>query len=189
MIGKVWTVFFVLSVFFGLATGRIAEVSQAAATGASQAVELVISITGTMMLWSGMMELVQKSGLGAKMQKCLLPLLRQLFGGLSRDKEAMGLVSANVTANLLGLSNAATPIGLQAAKTLQRAEGERSNDGALTLIVLNTASIQLIPTTVAAIRTGLGSQTPYDIMPAVWIASIASVIAVLSASRILRKVM
>ncbi len=189
MIGKIWTLFFVMSVGFGIFTGRMNEVSQAAATGAGQAVELIIGIVGTMMLWSGMMELVQQSGLGEKLQKILLPFLKRLFGSLSKDHHAMGLVSANVTANLLGLSNAATPIGLQAAKALRRAEGNHSTDGVLTLIVLNTASIQIIPTTVAAIRTKLGCQTPYDIMPAVWAASIASVAAVLLASRLLRRIM
>ena len=101
----------------------------------------------------------------------------------------MELVSANVTANLLGLSNAATPIGLQAAKALHKAEKGRTTDGVLTLIVLNTASIQLIPTTVAAIRGEFGCQTPYDIIPAIWAASIASVAAVLTAARLLRRVM
>ena len=189
MIGKIWTLFFALSVIFGVCTGRMNAVSQAAASGAGQAVELVIGIVGTMMLWSGMMELVQRSGLGKKLQQILLPLLRRLFGPLSRDREAMELVSANVTANLLGLSNAATPIGLQAAKALRNAEGNRSTDGVLTLIVLNTASIQLIPTTVAAVRTGLGCQTPYDILPAVWAASVSSVAAVLLASRLLRRIL
>ena len=189
MIGRIWVVFFLMSLFFAVCTGRVPEVSQAAATGAAQAVELVIGITGTMMLWSGMMELVQRSGLGRKLQKCMRPFLRCLFGGLSKDRESLELVSANVTANLLGLSNAATPIGLQAAKALKKAEGERSTDGVLTLIVLNSASIQLIPTTIAAIRSSLGTRSPYDIMPAIWIASIASVAVVLIASRLLRKVM
>ena len=189
MIGKVWTTFFMLSVLFGVGTGRLQEVSQAAAHGASQAVDLAIGIAGTMILWSGMMELVQRSGLGGCIQKCLLPLLKRLFGPISRDETAMQLVSANVTANLLGLSNAATPIGLQAAKALWLAEGKKSMDSVLTLIVLNATSIQLIPTTVAAIRAELGAQNPFDIMPAVWIASFASVVVALAASRILRKVM
>ena len=189
MIGKIWTLFFVLSVVFGISNGRMNEVSQAAATGAGQAVELVIGLVGTMMLWSGMMELVQRSGLGGKLQSLLRPILGKLFGRLSDDRRAMELVCANVTANLLGLSNAATPIGLQAAKALREAEGKRSTDGVLTLIVLNTASIQIIPTTVAAIRAGLGCATPYDIMPAVWAASIASVAAVLMASRVLRRIL
>ena len=189
MIGKLWTFFFLLALIFGIQTGRMQEVSQAAASGASQAVELVIGIAGTMILWSGMMELVQRSGLGKRLQGCLLPILRRLFGPLSREQEAMELVSANVTANLLGLSNAATPIGLQAAKALHKAEKGRTTDGVLTLIVLNTASIQLIPTTVAAIRGEFGCQTPYDIIPAVWAASITSVAAVLTAARLLRRVM
>lgn len=139
------------------------------------------------MLWSGMMEIVQRSGLSCRLQLLFLPLLRRLFGAVSRDREAMELVSANITANLLGLSNAATPIGLQAARALRKAEGERSTDGVLTLIVLNTASIQLIPTTVAAVRSSLGCQTPFDIMPAVWAASVLSVAAVLTAARMLRR--
>ncbi|MBQ8586237.1 MAG: spore maturation protein A [Butyricicoccus sp.] len=188
MIGKIWTAFFFLSLCFGALTERMPAVSQAAAAGAAQAVELIIGIAGTMVLWSGMMELVQRSGLGERLQKILRPLLKRLFGPLSGDKEAMELVSANVTANMLGVSNAATPIGLQAAKALRKAEGERSTNGVLTLIVLNTASIQLIPTTVAAVRTGLGCTTPYDILPAIWAASIASVVVVLGASRILQKV-
>lgn len=174
---------------FGGLTGQMQAVSQAASTGAAQAVELVLGIVGMMMLWSGMMELVQESGLGIWLQRAFSPCLRWLFGSVSRDREAMELVSANVTANLLGLSNAATPIGLQAAKALRRAEGERSTDAVLTLIVLNTASIQLLPTTVAAVRAGLGASAPFEIMPAVWAASIASVLVVVVASRVLRKVL
>ena len=189
MIGKLWTAFFLLAVAFGTLTGRMTEVSQAAASGAAEAVSLILGITGTMMLWSGMMEIVQRSGLSRRLQRLFLPLLRCLFGQVSRDQEAMELVSANVTANLLGLSNAATPIGLQAARALKKAEGERSTDGVLTLIVLNTASIQLIPTTVAAVRSNLGCRTPFDIMPAVWAASVLSVVVVLTAARVLRRVL
>ena len=187
MIGKLWTAFFSLAVVFGALTGRMTAVSQAAVSGASEAVSLILGITGTMMLWSGMMVIVQGCGLGRRIQRLFFPLLRRLFGSVSRDREAMELVSANITANLLGLSNAATPIGLQAARALRKAEGERSTDGVLTLIVLNTASIQLIPTTVAAVRSSLGCQTPFDIMPAVWAASVLSVAAVLTAARMLRR--
>lgn len=189
MIGKLWAVFFLLSFVFGLLTGRMPAVSQASTSGAAEAVQLILSITGTMMLWSGMMELVRRSGLSARLQGLFKPLLRLLFGRVSRDEQAMELVSANVTANLLGLSNAATPIGLAAARRLHEVEGERSTDGVLTLIVLNTASIQLIPTTVAALRAGMGAASPFDIMPAVWVASILSVIAVLTAARLLRRVL
>ncbi len=188
MIGTLWTLFFALSVIFGLLTGRMDAVSQAASMGAAEAVELVLRIVGVMMLWSGMMELVQCSGLGKTIERLLSPVLRRIFGTVSQDRDAMALVSANVTANLLGLSNAATPIGLQAAQALQKADQKYGGEGVLILICLNTASIQLIPTTVAAIRSGLGSQTPYDIMPAVWLASAASVAVVLMAARILRRV-
>ena len=133
------------------------------------------------------MELIQASGLAEKLSRLLLPLLRPLFGAAAEDKQAMELVSANVTANLLGLSNAATPLGLQAVSRLYTIAGERgAPDSVLTLITLNTASIQLIPSTVAAIRAACGSATPFDIMPAVWGASIASVAVVLLCGRLLR---
>ena len=187
MLSKIWVAFFSLSLVCGIATGRIERVSAAAASGAAEAVSLLIGITGLMCLWSGVMELVTRSGLSAKLERGLRPLLRPLFGKAAHSRHAMEAVSANVTANLLGLSNAATPIGLQAADALYEAEGRHgSPDAVLTLITLNTASVQLIPTTVAAVRAGCGCQTPFDIMPAVWCASLLSVAAVLLTGRLLR---
>ncbi|MCB6366875.1 spore maturation protein A [Intestinibacillus massiliensis] len=188
MISKLWVAFLALSLVFGAMTGRLDAVSAAAAKGATEAVSLILSITGIMCLWSGVMELVSASGLAGKIASLLRPLLRPLFGKAAADREAMEAVSANVTANLLGLSNAATPIGLRAADRLYTVCGRRgAPDAVLTLIVLNTASIQLIPSTVAAVRAGYGAQNPYDIMPAVWGASVLSVLVVILASRILRK--
>lgn len=187
MISKVWVAFIALSLFCGLVTGRLGEVTAAAASGAKEAVTLLISIAGLMCFWSGIMEIVRASGLSEKIARVFRPALRPLFGAAARDKEAMELVSANVTANFLGLSNAATPIGLRAANRLYTVCGKRgSPDALLTLITLNTASIQLIPSTVAAVRQSYGAQTPFDIMPAVWGASIASVAVVLLAGRLLR---
>lgn len=188
MISKLWVAFLVLSFVFGAITGRIDAVAAAAAKGAAESVTLVIGIAGIMSLWSGMMELVRASGLAGKIARILRPLLRPLFGEAARDRQAMETVSANVTANLLGLSNAATPIGLQAADRLHAICGRSgAPDPVLTLIALNTASIQLVPATVAAVRAGYGASNPYDIMPAVWGASISSVVVVLLAARILRR--
>lgn len=187
MLSVVWVVFLILAFVCGAATGRLAEVTAAVGTGAAQAVTLALSIAGLMAFWSGVMELIRASGLAEKLSRALMPLLRPLFGEASRDAAAMELVSANVTANLLGLSNAATPLGLQAVDRLHTLAGRRgASDPVLTLITLNTASIQLIPSTVAAVRAACGSPTPFDIMPAVWIASAASVAAVLISGRLLR---
>lgn len=187
MLSVVWVCFLVLSLVCGVVTGRLDAVTAAVSTGAAEAVTLAISIAGLMCFWSGLMELISASGLAEKLSRLLMPVLRPLFGAASRDKQAMELVSANVTANLLGLSNAATPLGLKAVDRLYTLEGRRgSPDTVLTLITLNTASIQLIPSTVAAVRSACGSAAPFDIMPAVWVASITSVAAVLISGRLMR---
>jgi len=187
MLSAVWVAFLVLALVCGAATGRLDAVTAAVSSGAAEAVTLAISITGLMCFWSGMMELISASGLAEKLARLLQPVLRPLFGAASKDREAMEAVSANVTANLLGLSNAATPLGLKAVDRLYTVEGRRgSPDAVLTLITLNTASIQIIPSTVAAVRAASGSPTPFDIMPAVWVASIASVAVVLLSGRLLR---
>ena len=187
VLSVVWVCFLVLSLVCGVATGRLDAVTAAVSTGAAEAVTLAISIAGLMCFWSGLMELISASGLAEKLSRLLMPVLRPLFGAASRDREAMEAVSANVTANLLGLSNAATPLGLKAVDRLYTLEGRRgSPDTVLTLITLNTASIQLIPSTVAAVRGACGSAAPFDIMPAVWVASITSVAAVLISGRLMR---
>lgn len=187
LLSIVWVVFLILSFVFGALTGKLDAVTEAAGAGASQAITLALSIAGLMSFWSGVMELVQASGLAEKLSYLLMPLLRPLFGRAAEDREAMDAVSANVAANLLGLSNAATPLGLRAVDRLYALEGRRgAPDSVLTLITLNTASIQLIPTTVAAIRASCGAAAPFDIMPAVWGASAASVAVVLLSGKLLR---
>lgn len=187
MLSIVWTVFLVLALLGGAATGRLGEVTAAVTTGASEAVTLAIGITGLMCFWSGIMELMQASGMAAGLSRLMMPVLRPLFGSAAGDRQAMEAVSANVTANLLGLSNAATPLGLRAADRLYTLSGRTgAPDTVLTLLVLNATSIQLIPSTVAAIRAACGSFAPFDIMLPVWGASAASVAAVLVCSRLLR---
>ncbi len=187
MLSAIWVVFLVLALICGAFTGRLDAVTTAVGTGAGEAVTLIISIAGLMCFWSGIMELVQASGLAEKLSRILMPLLRPLFGKAATDREAMETVSANVAANLLGLSNAATPLGLRAADRLYELEGRRgSPNTVLTLITLNTASIQLIPSTVAAVRAACGAALPFDIMLPVWGASIFSVAVVLLSGRLMR---
>lgn len=187
MLSAVWVAFLLLALLCGAATGRLEVVTAALGEGAGEAVTLLVGITGLMCFWSGVMELVQQSGLSAKLSRALMPLLRPLFGRAADDRQAMEAVSANVAANLLGLSNAATPLGLRAADRLYTLEGRRgAPDTVLTLITLNTASIQLIPSTVAAIRAANGAAAPFDIMLPVWGASVFSVAVVLAAGRLLR---
>ena len=188
MLSAVWVIFLVLALLCGGITGRLEAVTAAVGTGAAQAVSLAVSIAGLMCFWSGIMELMQASGLAEKISRLLMPLLRPLFGRQAAgDRQAMQAVSANVTANLLGLSNAATPLGLQAADRLYALTGRRgAPDSVLTLLILNATSIQLIPSTVAAIRAACGAAAPFDIMVPVWGASAASVVVVLLCGRVLR---
>lgn len=183
----VWTGMVALSLLFGLATGRLDAVAAAALEGAGSAVELSIAMAGTLCLWSGVMEILNVCGLSAGLARAFRPLLRRLLPRASRDPETLAAVSANVSANLLGLGNAATPLGIQAARRMAQGCDGIASDELCLLVVLNTASIQLLPATIASLRAAAGSQTPFDILPAVWLSSAASVAAGLAAARLLSR--
>ena len=172
----IWTGMVVLSLVFGLFTGNLDAVADAAMDGAASAVELSVSMAGILCLWSGVMEIMNVCGLSAGLARAFRPILRRLMPQASRDEKTLAAISANVSANLLGLGNAATPLGLDAARRMSRRSPGVASDGLCMLVVCNTASIQLIPTTVAAVRAGAGSAAPFDILPAVWLASALSVV-------------
>ena len=184
----VWTGMVVLSLVFGLATGNIDAVADAALEGASSAVELSLSMAGVLCLWSGVMEVMNTCGLSSGLARAFRPVLRRLLPEASRDSETLAAGSANVSANLLGLGNAATPLGLEAARKMSRKTPGVASDGLCMLVVCNTASIQLIPTTVAAVRAGAGCAAPFDILPAVWLASAISVSVGILAAKLFSKV-
>lgn len=169
----IWTGMAVVSVVCGAVYGRMEAVSAAALEGAGQAVRLCLSMAGMLCLWTGLMEVMDRCGLSRRLGRLFRPVLRRLLPQASRDPETLAAVTANVSANLLGLGNAATPMGIRAVRRMKSASGTAS-DEMCRLVVLNTASIQLIPANVAAVRASLGCQTPYDILPAVWITSLCS---------------
>ena len=171
----IWTGMAVLSILCGLATGRGELVAAAAVEGAQAAVELCVSIAGMLCLWTGVMEIMRRSGLAEGLSRLLRPVLSVLFPQVSGDRGVMDSISANVSANLLGLGNAATPLGIEAVRRMERKSPGTASDAMCMLVVCNTASIQLIPTTVATVRAGAGSAAPFDILPAVWLASGLSV--------------
>ena len=184
----IWTGMVLISILCGLAAGRGPEVAAAAVEGTRAAVELCLSIGGMMCLWTGVMEVMRRSGLAHKLSGLLRPVLRWLYPSVSDDREVMDSISANVSANLLGLGNAATPLGLEAARRMSRRSGKAASDALCMLVVCNTASIQLIPTTVATVRAGLGCSEPFDILPAVWLASAISVGVGITAAKICARV-
>ena len=179
---------FSLSLLFGCATGQLSAVSAAALTGTQSAVELCLSMAGAICLWSGVMTLMDLCGLSEKLAALLRPLLRRILPNASRDSETLAALSANVSANLLGLGNAATPLGIRAATRMAQGCNSVASDELCRLVVLNTASIQLLPTTVAAVRSAHGCAVPFDILPAVWLSSVLSVSAGLLAARGLQAV-
>ena len=181
----IWGGMVILSLLFGAATGRIDAVSEAALSGAQNAVELSLSMAGVLCLWSGIMEIMRVCGLTDGLARAFRPLMRRLLPEASRDSETLAAVSANVSANLLGLGNAATPLGIQAARRMARGCGGVASDELCRLVVLSTASIQLLPTTIASVRAAAGCKTPFDILPAVWLSSVLSVTAGLTAAWLL----
>ncbi|MBE6934040.1 MAG: spore maturation protein A [Ruminococcaceae bacterium] len=171
----VWVGILCISVLCGVALGNGSALGAAVAQGAQAGVTLAVSIAGSICLWSGVGKLMERSGMTGFLSKLLSPLLFRIFPTTKKDSLAGSYLSANICANILGLGNAATPMGIQAAKRL--ADPNRpglATDELCRLIVLNTASIQLIPANVAAVRASLGAAAPFDILPAVWITSICS---------------
>ena len=183
----IWTGMTAVSLLCALIFGNGSLLASAALDGAASAVELGISMAGILCLWMGVMEVMQRAGLAEKLAKLLRPILRRLFPEFSGDRGVMDTIAANVSANLLGLGNAATPLGLEAARRMSRRTPGVAGDSLCMLVVCNTASIQLIPTTVAAVRMGAGCQTPFDILPAVWITSLLSVLTGILAAKICAK--
>lgn len=173
----VWTLMVTLSLLFGVLSGNLDAVANAALEGARSAIELSLSMAGILCLWSGVMEIMNVCGLSAGLARLFRPVLRRLLPEACKDEETLAAVSANVSANLLGLGNAATPLGIRAARRMARGCGGTASNELCLLVVLNTASIQLLPATIASVRSAAGCQTPFDILPAVWLASALSVAA------------
>lgn len=181
----VWSGMVISALVFGLLTGNMDAVASAALEGAASAIRLSLSMAGVLCLWSGVMEIMNDCGLSAGLARAFRPLLRRLLPDACRNKETLAAVSANVSANLLGLGNAATPLGIRAARRMARGCCGIASDELCTLVVLNTASIQLLPTTIASLRAAMGCAAPFDILPAVWLSSVLSVTAGLTAAKLL----
>ena len=178
-----------IAVIFSALNGKISDVSAAAMSEAAGAVELVISLMGSVCLWSGLMRVADRSGFTQKLSRLFSPVTSLLFRGLDRDSPAAKAITMNLTANLLGLGNAATPLGITAMREMEKLDPQNrtASDNMITFVVLNTASLQLIPTTTAMLRLRAGSAAPMEILPAVWAASAASVASGIAAAKLYGK--
>lgn len=174
-------------IFFGALTGRTEQLSAALLTEGERAVKLAFSLMGGFCFWGGVMEVAERSGLTKSMAKFFLPITGRIFRGISKKGAAMNAISMNLVANLLGLGNAATPLGVAAMRELQKEEhsGNQATDNMVLFVVMNTASLQLIPTTTAMLRAAAGAKSPFDIISAVWCASLVSVTVGITAAKLL----
>ena len=177
----IWCGLIFISCCCALLTGTVPLLAAAVPQGAQAGITLGISIAGSLCLWSGLGRVMEKAGITYLLSKIISPLLHFVFPSTKTDPALSGELSGNICANFLGLGNAATPMGIRAVRRM--AQGTNiATDEMCRLIVLNTASIQLIPANVAAVRSSLGCLTPFDILPAVWITSLCSAgLGVLSA--------
>ena len=189
MLNILWPVFIILSFVYGLISGKVNEINNGIFKSLTDAVELTITFLGTICLWNGLMEIVKKTTLINKLTKILKPLINILFPELKENQKAKEEIAMNLIANILGLGNAATPLGLKAMKTMQKENKKKDtlSNSMMMFIVLNTASLQLIPTNVIAIRSSLNSDNPTNIILPVWIATIIAAMVGIIFTRILIK--
>ena len=177
---------YTLGIWMALLTGQTDAAGSAALAGAEEAVRFTLSLAGGICLWSGIMELLERAGLAGRLARLLRPLLGRLFPLAAREQDVMAAVTENVTANLLGLGNAATPAGIRAAQGMARLGAPARNELCL-FVVLNTASLQLLPTTIATLRAAAGAASAFDILPAVWFSTACSLAAGLLAAALFRR--
>lgn len=184
----VWTTFAIWAAIFAMLTGSGDAVSAAAMDASASAVALSVSICGPICLWTGLGKLMDALGISVKLSEIFGPLLKKLFPSSKSDPILAGSIAANFSANLLGLGNAATPMGIRAVqRMINPRDPHRATDEMCRLVVMNTASIQLLPTTVAALRSSAGCASPFDLLPCVWVSSLISVAAGLTAAKLLSR--
>ena len=187
LMGWIWAGMLLLSLGAALWQGESSVLTGAALEGAEAAVQLCLKLCGSLCLFGGLAQAMEQSGITEKLGRLSRPLFRKLFPQAAADPEALGYLTANVTSNLLGLGNAATPMGIAAVSRMKALSGsDTATDEMCLLIVMNTASIQLLPTTVGSLRASLGSASPFDILPAVWVSSLCSVSAGILAAKLLK---
>ena len=189
MLNILWPSFIIISFIYAILNGKVNELNDGIFKSLSDAVELTITFLGTISLWNGIMEIASNTTLIDKMTNAIKPLINYLFPDLKNNKKAKQEISVNMIANILGLGNAATPLGIKAMKTMQEdnIKKDELTDPMMIFILINTASIQLIPTSVIAIRTSLNSQNPTSIIIPVWVSSIVAAVVGIFFTKILIK--
>ena len=191
MLNKIWPFFIIISFIYAIYSGNIFNINNAIFDSAEQTVNLCLTLLGTICLWNGIMKIAVQTSLIEKLTKFLKPLISFIFPEIKNDKKISKEISMNMVANILGLGNASTPLGLKAMKSMQEKNEDKSklSNSMAMFILVNTASLQIIPTSVISIRSSLGSEEPTKIIMAVWIATITAFLTAIIAGKILIKKM
>lgn len=178
MLNILWPIFIIISIIYAIFSGNLENLNKSIFESTESAVSLTLTLIGMTCLWSGIMEVASKTNIIKYLSKILKPIVKKLFPNITSKSKSYDNIIMNIVANILGLGNAATPLGLKAMNELQKEneDKEKLSDSMMMLIVLNTASLQIIPTTVIAIRNSLGSDNPTKIIFPVWISTICAAI-------------
>lgn len=188
LLNYIWAGLILLSLICAAVTGRMPQLSAAVMSGAAGAVELVLGMLGMMCAWTGLMKIADAGGITLILSKLLDPLMRRLFPSCKKGSPAAKAICMNITANLLGLGNAATPMGIAAMKEMAKLNRSQTADNSMVMfVVINAASIQLIPTFMGTLRAKFGSPAPFDILPAVWLTSACALVAGVVAAKLLER--
>lgn len=189
MLNKIWPIIIMVSFIYAVISGKIDEINSGIFESTKSAVELAITFLGTICLWNGIMKIAYNSNLINKIVNFLNPIIKRIFPEVNNNEKIKKEISMNMVANILGLGNAATPLGIKAMKSMQEENKEKNklSNSMMMFIVINTASLQIIPTTVIAIRSSLNSQNPTSIVVYVWIATLCSIITGIIITKILIK--
>lgn len=186
MMNYVFPVMIIISFVCAIITGQMKELSASVVEGGSAAVELLLRLVAMLCLWGGIMEIADRAGVTRGVSKILSPVIKLIFPRIRKEKDAIEAISMNITANILGLGNAATPLGLEAMRRLQRINPDTSvaSDEMVVFVVMNTAAMHIIPTTVAMLRGQYGSESPMEILPASFLTSFCALTVAVTAAKL-----
>lgn len=189
MINKIWCFFIIISVIFSLLNGNIEAVNQSVFSSINDTTQMVINLFGSMCFWCGIIKIISETSLQEKLKKIISPLNKKIFKNLNENSKAYEPITVNIVTNMLGIGNAATPAGLKAVEELEKENPEKNKltDEMILFIAINTASLQIIPTNVIAIRNSLNSENPSGIIIAVWFSSIMTFLSIILLTKIYLK--
>ena len=189
MLNYIWGGMIIISLIVSVLTGRVEQTAAAAAEGAAAAIESCISLLGIMCLWTGLARIGEKAGLVRLFARALRPVTKLIFPMLDADSPALGAIVMNVVANLFGMGNAATPLGIKAIGELDKLNGGRktASDEMCMFVVINTASIQLLPATLISMRQSFGAANPGEVIVPVWLVSVCALAVGVTAAKLLER--